>query len=75
MATAEKLQELVLQRLDKDGSIANTAGLTLDGKPVDQLALLGVLNSLLSKEVCQQVEWVLTSKDHALFADQLGQNA
>lgn len=52
MATAEELQTLVLTTLDRDNVIADSKDLkTVNGDDLNQLALLGVLNSLKSKEV------------------------
>jgi hypothetical protein len=52
MATQDELQTLVLTTLDKQGSIEDSTHLkTVDGANVDQLALLGALNSLRSKDV------------------------
>lgn len=45
-----ELQDLVLQILDKQSTIADSRDLTIDGNSVDQLALLGVLNSLGGKK-------------------------
>lgn len=53
MATAEELQTLVLTTLERESSIPDSKDLkTVNGDTLDQLALLGVLNSLKSKEVC-----------------------
>jgi phenylalanyl-tRNA synthetase alpha chain len=51
MATVEALQALVLQTLDKQNVIENSKDLKLNDQPVEQLALLGALNSLKSKDV------------------------
>lgn len=51
MATTEELQTFVLQTLDKQNVIEDTKDLTYNNQPVDQLALLGALNSLKSKDV------------------------
>lgn len=51
MATTEELQTLVLTTLDKSNTIEDSKDLTYNDAPVDQLALLGALNSLKSKEV------------------------
>lgn len=52
MATVEQLQILILQTLDKQNVIENTKDLTtLDNQPLDQLLVLGALNSLKSKDV------------------------
>jgi phenylalanyl-tRNA synthetase alpha chain len=51
MATTEDLQTLVLTTLDKENVIQDSKTLTFNDKPVDQLVLLGALNSLKSKEV------------------------
>jgi hypothetical protein len=49
--TTEDLQTLVLTTLDKENVIQDSKTLTHNEKPVDQLALLGALNSLKSKDV------------------------
>lgn len=54
MATVEALQALVLQTLDKQNVIENSKDLKLNDQPVEQLALLGALNSLKSKDVRPQ---------------------
>lgn len=54
MATTEELQTLVLTTLDKENVITDSKSLLVNDKPVDQLALLGALNSLKSKEVYTQ---------------------
>lgn len=51
MATTEELQTLVLTTLDRNNVITDSKDLVLNDKPVEQLALLGALNSLKSKEV------------------------
>jgi phenylalanyl-tRNA synthetase alpha chain len=52
MSSQDDLQTLVLTTLDKQGVIEDTTYLkTADGSPVDQLAVLGALNSLRSKDV------------------------
>lgn len=51
MAEKSLLQELILKLLDKDSIISNTGSLELDGKPINQLEALGVLNALKSREV------------------------
>lgn len=54
---SESIQQLVLDTLDAQGSIADTRSLTIPGESVaasthdGQLAILGALNSLLSREV------------------------
>jgi hypothetical protein len=47
----QKLQDFVLQLLDKEGEIKDTAGLKFEGSLVDQFELLGVLNALKSRKV------------------------
>jgi hypothetical protein len=52
MASQDELQTLVLTTLDKQGVIEDSTHLkTADGAAVDQLSLLGALNSLRSKDV------------------------
>lgn len=56
MTTAEELQTLVLTTLDRNNVIQDSKDLkTVHGDELDQLALLGVLNSLKSKEVQRMV--------------------
>lgn len=50
-ATTEELQTFVLNTLEKQTTIEDSKDLTHNDKPVDQLALLGALNSLKSKDV------------------------
>ena len=51
MANTEELQTLVLTTLDRENVIADSKDLkTVVGENLNQLALLGVLNSLKSKE-------------------------
>lgn len=48
----EELQTLVLTTLDRDNVIEDTKNLkSTQGDALDQLAVLGVLNSLKSKDV------------------------
>ena len=52
-ATSEDIQTLILTTLDSQGAIENTNTLkNPDGTPIPYLAVVGVLNSLASKEVC-----------------------
>ena len=52
MATSEDIQTLILTTLDSQGVIENTDSLkTADGAAIPYLAVVGVLNSLASKEV------------------------
>ncbi|KAJ3229558.1 hypothetical protein HDU81_005253 [Chytriomyces hyalinus] len=69
MATTNSadIQQLVLSTLDTKGTIEDSAQLLFNGNPVDQSALLGVLNGLTSREVVAftilEVEhWVLTDE-------------
>lgn len=54
---AENLQQLILDTLDKEGTIKDTRTLTIPGhsepaaSPESQITILGALNSLLSREV------------------------
>lgn len=54
----EAVQELIVSVLNSEGSIKDTRTLTLPGEnssavlPDAQLAILGALNSLASREVC-----------------------
>ncbi|KAF9958190.1 Phenylalanyl-tRNA synthetase, beta subunit, cytoplasmic [Mortierella alpina] len=51
-ATSEDIQTLILTTLDSQGAIENTNTLkNLDGTPIPYLAVVGVLNSLASKEM------------------------
>lgn len=52
MATSEDIQTLILTTLDTQGAIENTDSLkTADGNAIPYLAVVGVLNSLASKEM------------------------
>ena len=52
-ATSEDIQTLILTTLDSQGAIENTNTLkNPDGTPIPYLAVVGVLKSLASKEVC-----------------------
>ncbi|RUP44987.1 hypothetical protein BC936DRAFT_148760 [Jimgerdemannia flammicorona] len=72
MTSAEDLQTLVLTTLDKGGHIHDSKDLTaLDGQPLDQLNLLGVLNSLKSRDMVDydtidREIWVLTDEGRDL---------
>ena len=46
----------LLSLLDNTGEIQNSGDLQYEGQPVDQNEFLGVLNSLLSKEVSSSWE-------------------
>jgi hypothetical protein len=54
---AEAIQQLILEVLDKNGTIQDTRKLTLPGQSSlaatqdDQLAIIAALNSLLSRDV------------------------
>lgn len=49
---ADRIQAIVLSSLDSHSTIDNTGSLKLDsGDSIDQLSILGVLNSLKSREV------------------------
>ncbi|KAJ3195872.1 hypothetical protein HK101_010782 [Irineochytrium annulatum] len=66
--------EWVLQELDRRGSIADSADLALDGQPVDQLALLGILSGLLSREMIEYKSidkeiWFLTEEGSQIAAN------
>ncbi|KAI7900594.1 tRNA synthetases class II core domain (F)-domain-containing protein [Cokeromyces recurvatus] len=74
MATTEELQNFVLTTLEKTNSIEDSKELTFNGQPVDQLALLGALNSLKSKEMIdfkpiERIFWVLTEEGKQLAKD------
>ena len=52
MASPEEIQTLILTTLDKQGSIESTDSLKgADGSSIPYLSVVGVLNSLASKEV------------------------
>lgn len=52
MASSEEIQTLILTTLDTQGAIENTDSLkAANGSPIPYLAVVGVLNSLASKEV------------------------
>ena len=48
----EALQIEILNFLEKNGKIEDSANFQFEGKNIDQLVFLGALNSLTSKEVC-----------------------
>lgn len=59
LANMEELQTLVLTTLDRDTVIEDTKNLkSTQGDALDQLAVLGVLNSLKSKDVCGDMSTV-----------------
>jgi len=72
MASQDELQTLVLTTLDKQGIIEDSTHLkTADGAAVDQLSLLGALNSLRSKDMVEykSIErevWTLTEEGREL---------
>jgi len=47
----EALQIAILNFLDKNGKIEDSANFQFEGKNIDQLVFLGALNSLNSKDV------------------------
>jgi phenylalanyl-tRNA synthetase alpha chain len=62
-----KYQNLVLELLDKKNEIPTTSSLQIDGVPVVQLELLGVLNALKSKNILEyssiiKEKWILTEE-------------
>ncbi|KAF8976661.1 Phenylalanyl-tRNA synthetase, beta subunit, cytoplasmic, partial [Entomortierella lignicola] len=62
MASSEEIQTLILTTLDAQGSIENTDTLrSASGAPIPYLAVVGVLNSLASKEM---VNYTTIEKDH-----------
>ncbi|KAJ2959638.1 hypothetical protein NQZ79_g4910 [Umbelopsis isabellina] len=72
MSNQDDLQTLVLTTLDKQGVIEDSANLkTASGADVDQLALLGALNSLRSKDMLEykaieREVWTLTDEGREL---------
>lgn len=64
---SESIQQLILDTLQANGSIADTRSLVVPGQsdPAtshdSQLAILGALNSLLSREVCSSRYIILGS--------------
>ncbi|KAJ3142560.1 hypothetical protein HK100_001384 [Physocladia obscura] len=67
LMSIQEIQELVLQTVEDYGFIEDTATLRIDDAKLDQLAVLGVLNALLSREIVSysviEVEyWVLTDE-------------
>ncbi|KAH8550841.1 tRNA synthetases class II core domain (F)-domain-containing protein [Umbelopsis sp. PMI_123] len=72
MSSQDDLQTLVLTTLDKQGVIEDTTNLkTADGSSIDQLAVLGALNSLRSKDMVEykSIErevWTLTEEGQEL---------
>ncbi|KAL7751354.1 Phenylalanyl-tRNA synthetase, beta subunit, cytoplasmic [Sorochytrium milnesiophthora] len=69
------LTTLVLQQLDKQGCIEDTGSLkTADGVETDQAVLLGILNSLVSREMVSYMpleaeKWVLTEEGRDIAAN------
>jgi hypothetical protein len=64
MSNQDDLQNFVLTTLDKQGVIEDSANLkTANGADIDQLALLGALNSLRSKDVRANYFWALKPSD------------
>lgn len=51
MEGSESVQQLMLNTLDREGVIADTGALRLNGSPVDQQTVLGVLKRLAAHEV------------------------
>lgn len=69
MASSEEIQTLILTTLDAQGAIENTDSLrTEDGSPVPYLAVVGVLNSLASKEVLHPVPGLHAGTTRRAFA-------
>jgi hypothetical protein len=60
MDLVQKFQSLVLETIAKEGSIPDSLALHVDGNAVDQLQLLGSLNSLSSRDVSHFIS-LLTS--------------
>ncbi|PJF19210.1 Phenylalanine-tRNA ligase, alpha subunit [Paramicrosporidium saccamoebae] len=63
----DTIQNLILVSLDRDGKIENTSDLRVDGKPVDQQLVLGVLKRLdthemVKYETLEKEEWLLTDE-------------
>ena len=50
-ALNQELQEMILQTLDAEGTIADTSKLVLHSQPVDQQVAQAVLTSLASRHV------------------------
>ncbi|KAL0089429.1 tRNA synthetases class II core domain (F)-domain-containing protein [Phycomyces blakesleeanus] len=74
MATTEELQTLVLTTLDQNQVIEDSKNIKFDGKPIDQLAFLGALNSLKSKDMVDyspiELEfWTLTEEGEQVAKD------
>ncbi|ORX61421.1 hypothetical protein DM01DRAFT_1299365 [Hesseltinella vesiculosa] len=74
MSTGEALQTYVLETLNKDNVIENTKDLNnADGQPIEQLTLLGALNSLKSKDMVDftfidREVWFLTEEGEQVAA-------
>ncbi|CAM0136590.1 Phenylalanyl-tRNA synthetase, beta subunit, cytoplasmic [Umbelopsis sp. WA50703] len=72
MSNQDDLQNFVLTTLDKQGVIEDSANLkTANGADIDQLALLGALNSLRSKDMLEykaieREVWTLTEEGREL---------
>jgi len=59
MASSEDIQTLILTTLDTQGAIENTDSLkAANGSPIPYLAVVGVLNSLGSKEVLYNTQLI-----------------
>jgi hypothetical protein len=48
---AQSLQQWLLESIEKANIVPDSADLSMDGTPINQLELLGVLNGLSSREV------------------------
>jgi phenylalanyl-tRNA synthetase alpha chain len=67
----DTIQNLILVSLDQDGKIESTADLRVDGKPVDQQLVLGVLKRLdthemVKYETLEMEEWLLTDEGNEI---------
>ena len=67
---AEAIQQLILDTLDSQGKIKDTRTLILPGQSDAavtqdaQIAILGALNSLLSREVCAWHSYPTVTSEH-----------
>jgi len=67
----EALQVEILNFLDKNGKIEDSANFKFEGKNIDQLVFLGALNSLTSKDMVtyKQIEnekWNVTAEGNEI---------
>ncbi|KAJ3295210.1 hypothetical protein HDU79_009650 [Rhizoclosmatium sp. JEL0117] len=61
------IQDLILTTIDAHGAIEDTAALRINGQPVDQLQVIGVLNSLTAREV---VSFTILEAEYWLLSEE-----